>query len=73
LSYELPDRLARLVGASRASVSVAGRNLHTWSRFKGIDPENASALPDVRINSAGSVQQSMPQLTHFVTRVSITF
>jgi outer membrane receptor protein involved in Fe transport len=39
LSYELSSRLARSIGASRALVSLAGRNLHTWSSWTGLDPE----------------------------------
>lgn len=29
----------RLIGFSSADVRVAGRNLHTWTRYKGFDPE----------------------------------
>src|SRR5205085_352144 len=43
VSYLLPDRLAKqYVHADRASISVAARNLHTWTSFKGLDPENVA-------------------------------
>jgi hypothetical protein len=39
LSLQLPQRHARLVGASGASISVAGRNLRTWTGYSGADPD----------------------------------
>ncbi|MDQ6770115.1 MAG: SusC/RagA family TonB-linked outer membrane protein [Gemmatimonadota bacterium] len=39
LSYTLPGQFATRVGASRATISVSGRNLHTWTGYKGLDPE----------------------------------
>jgi TonB-linked SusC/RagA family outer membrane protein len=39
VSYDLPDALARQVRASRASLLLAGRNLYTWTRWSGLDPE----------------------------------
>ena len=50
--YNLPDRwLARLPGnrGVGASVSVIGRNLHTWTKYKGYDPEVGTA--NNRLNS----------------------
>ncbi|HUQ98500.1 MAG TPA: SusC/RagA family TonB-linked outer membrane protein [Gemmatimonadaceae bacterium] len=41
LSYNLPGTFATRVGASRASISVAGRNLHTWTDYPGLDPEGS--------------------------------
>jgi hypothetical protein len=37
LTYTLPARLVR--GADRASISISGRNLHTWTKYHGGDPE----------------------------------
>jgi outer membrane receptor protein involved in Fe transport len=44
LNYVLPARWARHVGASRASVTLAGRNLHTWTGFDGLDPETFTSV-----------------------------
>jgi hypothetical protein len=39
-SYRLPERWARTFGGSSAIVTVAARNLHTFTNFKlGLDPE----------------------------------
>lgn len=37
--YTLPDRWAGRLGASRASLSVTGTNLATWTDYPGPDPE----------------------------------
>jgi hypothetical protein len=39
LSYTLPPSVARVGRVSRAVVTVAGRNLKTWTKYGGIDPE----------------------------------
>ena len=39
VSYTLPSTLARVARASSASVSLAGRNLKTWTDYTGWDPE----------------------------------
>lgn len=35
-TYQLPEWLS---GLSRASVTLAARNLHTWTNYRGVDPE----------------------------------
>jgi TonB-linked SusC/RagA family outer membrane protein len=39
LSYTLPPSVAHAARVNRAVVTVAGRNLHTWTDYPGIDPE----------------------------------
>lgn len=34
-------RLGRMIGADRMSLTIAGRNLKTWTDYSGIDPESA--------------------------------
>lgn len=41
----LPSAWARRVNASGVSLTVAGRNLHTWTKYKGFDPELNSQSP----------------------------
>jgi hypothetical protein len=40
LNYSLPERFVPL--ADRASITIAGRELATWTGFSGLDPENSS-------------------------------
>jgi TonB-linked SusC/RagA family outer membrane protein len=38
--WSLPTRVATLMRARNADMVFAGRNLGTWSKYRGIDPEN---------------------------------
>jgi TonB-linked SusC/RagA family outer membrane protein len=38
-TLKAPDSWARLIGADRASLTIAGRNLFTWTHYSGVDPE----------------------------------
>jgi TonB-dependent SusC/RagA subfamily outer membrane receptor len=40
LTYELPAGFNRLAfGSTGATITLAGRNLHTWTKYDGLDPE----------------------------------
>jgi len=43
-SYTLPEGLARRARASSAVLTLAGRNLHTWTKYPGLDPESRSNI-----------------------------
>jgi hypothetical protein len=71
LSYALPRAWARRLGAEGASLTVAGRNLYTWTRYSGLEPE-ASFIGGSR--GVGQWEQNVtPQLTQFVTTLNINF
>ncbi len=67
-----PDRLIRRVGlAKAASITFSGRNLRTWTRYSGVDPE---------VNEAGSGANwgqdeffTQPPVRYFTVRLSLTF
>ena len=70
LSYTLPQRLARALRATTASVTVAGQNLGLWTDYEGYDPEvvsNAVAL----FNRDDFFTQ--PPVRRYVFRVNLTF
>jgi len=48
VTYQLPDALAGQMRASRASLVVAGRNLHVWTSYTGVDPEMTVGNGDSR-------------------------
>lgn len=69
--YELPESVTSQIGASRASITVSGRNLGTWTDYTGMDPE---------INSAGSGDNfgiseflTQPPVRYYTARVNFTF
>jgi len=71
VTYSLPQSLASSFRATGASISLAGRNLHTWTKYDGLDPE-ASFQGGSR--GFGQWEQDVtPQLMQFVTTVRLTF
>jgi TonB-linked SusC/RagA family outer membrane protein len=71
LRYMLPDRFFAPLHASGAWISLAGRNLATWTKYKGLDPEDT-----FQGGSRGFGQWSQavtPQLMQFVTTVHLSY
>jgi TonB-linked SusC/RagA family outer membrane protein len=72
-TYSLPAGVAGRFGASRASITVAGRNLYTWTNYTGLEPE-ASFLGGSRGGGSAQWEQNVtPQLQQFVTTLNFTF
>ncbi|MEI6949716.1 SusC/RagA family TonB-linked outer membrane protein [Paraflavisolibacter sp. H34] len=46
LTYNLPQRLLKKHGAQTLSLYASGKNLVTWTRWKGWDPESGLGLTD---------------------------
>jgi TonB-linked SusC/RagA family outer membrane protein len=72
LTYTLPAPAARAMRASRASITVAGRNLGLWTNFRGIEPE-ASFNGGSRGGFGQWEQNVLPQLRQFVTTINLNF
>jgi hypothetical protein len=68
-SYTLPDRFARYARVTRAVITVAGRNLHTWTSYPGLDPESRSTIA----TNATFDQAITPSLAQFITTFNFTF
>ena len=69
VTYTLPPRLLR--GFQAASVTFAGRDLHTWTQYGGLDPE-------VNVNniatSSGTADQAVtPPLSRFIATLNLKF
>jgi hypothetical protein len=72
-AYTLPERWARAMGASRAQVGIAGRNLITWTDYGGLEPE-AMFMGGSRGGSNGAWEQTtLPQLTQWVFSVNLGY
>ena len=72
-TFTFPNALASRIGASRASITVAGRNLGLRTDFPGIEPE-ASFNGGARGGAFGQWEQNvLPQLRQFVTTVNLNF
>lgn len=70
VAYQLPDRFARLVRASRWNVVATGRNLAVWTKYKGVDPEATVGNSDAR---GFEEYFSTPPLRTVTFRMNFTF
>lgn len=70
LSYQLPETWAARVGAQGASITVAGRNLFTWTSFDGLDPET---FTPVNYLAGAHTELTVPLPRSFMTTVNLTF
>jgi hypothetical protein len=68
-TYTVPERFLR--GFSRASITLAGRDLHTWTNYSGIDPEVNAA--NVATASTTVDQAVTPPLSRFIATFNLTF
>ena len=69
VSYDAPERFASRFGAHALSVTVSGRNLHTWTPYTGLDPESQFVS-----GTASFVDQAeYPQLASFIFTVHVSY
>jgi hypothetical protein len=69
LAYDAPQRYAARLAARSLTLSVAGRNLHTWTPYTGLDPESMFLS-----GSPNFVDQAeLPQLASFVITLQLTY
>lgn len=71
LTFSAPDSFAERFGGSGLSLTLAGRNLATWTDYSGLDPE---------INFAGSASNfttaeflTQPPVRFYTARVDVNF
>jgi TonB-linked SusC/RagA family outer membrane protein len=70
LALMLPQRFATTAHAGSATLTFAGRNLHTWTKYTGIDPElNAGA----QSNFTTTDFLTMPPVRYFTARLALAF
>lgn len=67
-SLTLPERL--IPGVRQATLTVAGRELHLWSKYRGPDPEVSSTAS----TGVGGVDQGLiPPLSSLTATLNLTF
>ena len=66
-TYTIPERWT--AGASRASITLAARELHTWTKYKGPDPEVNANNPAT--SSATGDQALVPPLMRLIATFNI--
>jgi len=70
VAYSAPDAWARKFGATALTISIAGRNLATWTSYKGVDPELNEAGQN-NFTTADFLTQA--PVRYFIGRVTVTF
>jgi hypothetical protein len=70
VSYVLPDRFTSKIRASRATFVAAGRNLHVWTPYTGVDPETTVGNGDERGNEE---YFATPPLRYFTFRINLAY
>jgi len=70
LTLLAPESIAHHAGASQLSFTVAGRNLATWTKYKGFDPElNENATG----NFSADDFLTLPPLRVYTFRIDVTW
>jgi len=64
LGYKLPDRLASSAKMNNARIYVSGRNLHTWTKYTGYNPD---------VNSAGIGSNVVMGVDYYAYPLARTF
>ena len=72
LTYMLPPELSGRIGAASSSITIAGRNLLTWTDYGGLEPE-ASFIGGTRGSRGQWEQNVLPQLQQWVLTLNIGF
>jgi TonB-linked SusC/RagA family outer membrane protein len=70
LTYDAPAPWAGRIGASSLSFTIAGRNLATWTKYTGLDPELNEAGQN-NFTTADFLTQ--PPVRYWIGRVNMTF
>jgi outer membrane receptor protein involved in Fe transport len=70
VTYFAPDAWAKAFGASALNFSFAGRNLATWTKYRGVDPELNEAGQN-NFTTADFLTQ--PPVRYFIGRINVTF
>ena len=68
-SIDLPSQLVETIGGSRATLTLTGRNLYTWSGYTGLDPEASF----VEFGFTLLEQDNTPQLTQLTATLNVSF
>jgi TonB-linked SusC/RagA family outer membrane protein len=70
LSYTLDQAwVHNLVGFTSADIRISGRNIHTWTKYKGLDPE--ANLGGAEFLTQGVDYFNSPQSRSFVVAISL--
>ena len=67
-TVNLPAAFAHSIRAQDASILFAGRNLHVWTKYTGVDPESNYATGDVQTDFSTTAPR-----TYYIARVNLHY
>jgi hypothetical protein len=77
VTYTLPNNLAgRYLRTKAMSLNFAARNLHLWTKYRGLDPEVDRLSGEAAANGAnapGDEFQTLGNPTYFTLRLNLSF
>ena len=66
----LPDQMNRMIGGRNTTLTIAGRNLHTWTKYTGFDPE-LNSNPGANFSTSDFL--TLPPTRTWSARLSFNF
>jgi hypothetical protein len=69
----LPTRWTKLANVQSASLVLSARNLHTWTKYPGVDPENSTNTTGGSGDAHLFDQVTFGQPTYYVARINLHF
>jgi TonB-linked SusC/RagA family outer membrane protein len=72
IRWSLPSRVATLMKARNADMIFSGRNLGTWSKYRGVDPENSFQATSTSADT-GSDFQTIGLASYWTLRFNLGF
>jgi TonB-linked SusC/RagA family outer membrane protein len=73
LTFDAPTRSVRYIGAKSVSVTLTGRNLHMWTKYTGLDPENSVNADGGMSRNLATDQTEYPQLATVLLGVRLGY
>jgi TonB-linked SusC/RagA family outer membrane protein len=75
VSYDASEHAAHFIGANSMAITMSARNLHTWTRYTGLDPESSLAASNGTGSNSGNAldQSEFPQLAQFLVTFRLAY
>jgi hypothetical protein len=69
-SIAAPERLSQAFGGRNLELTIAGRNLHTWTKYTGFDPE-VNSSPGANFSTSDFL--TLPPTRNWTARLTMSF
>ena len=70
VTFNAPKQWATMARSNALSLTLAGRNLATWTNYKGLDPE-VTSTPNQNFSTSDFL--TLPPVRYFTARVNLAF